>query len=61
MYRAAVSSLAIALSTPVLAQEHTGPESEGSGAEQIADDREGNTSGSIIVIGGRIDPYRIAG
>ena len=61
MYRAAVSSLAIALSTPALAQEHTGPESEESGAEQIADDREDNTSGSIIVIGGRIDPYRIAG
>ena len=61
MYRTAVSSLAIALSAPAVAQEATGPDNGEVRAEQIADERRENPVESIIVVGGRIDPYRIAG
>ena len=61
MYRTAVSSLAIALSAPAVAQETTGPDDGEVRAEQIADERRENPVDSIIVVGGRIDPYRIAG
>lgn len=61
MYRTTVSSLAIALSAPAVAQETTGPDDGEVRAEQIADERRENPVDSIIVVGGRIDPYRIAG
>ena len=61
MYRATVSSLAVALSMPVQAQENNWPVAEKDGTEQASEDRQANPDTSIIVLGGRIDPYRIPG
>ena len=55
MYRTTVSSLAIALSAPAVAQETTGPDDGEVRAEQIADERRENPVDSIIVVGGRIE------